>query len=434
MSGESLNRLKGFREHGEERFKMKGVFVILDGVADEPCKILGGKTPLEVAKTPNLDALCEKGKLDYCYPIKEGVAPESSSAVISLFGQDYRYAPRGILEAQGLGIPLKNGDLAFRCNFATIDSLEKGNVLDRRCGRTLSTKESAILAKEVNEKVNLPFEFQFYPSVQHRGALVFRGGFSDNISGADAAYSEGKVKTGEGKLIFSQPLDDEEDSKLSSDLVNAFMRKSYEVLKESNVNVIRKRKGLFPANMIISRGPGSSLIKYKKLKGKWMALGYMPLEKGIAKSFGMDIYRFRYPKMKDIDVYKNLELGLKKALKYSVKMLKRYKKRYDYFYVHIKETDTPGHDNMPLDKVRMIELIDERFFGFLRKYIGKEKLIITADHTTSCRKKAHSAEPVPVLLYNLSEKKGNAKRFTEKEALGGKKWMGKKLLEGTLFS
>jgi 2,3-bisphosphoglycerate-independent phosphoglycerate mutase len=414
---------------------MKGVFVILDGVADEPSRVLDGKTALEMAETPNLDMLTRRGKLDYCYPIKEGVAPESSSAVVSLFGEDYRYAPRGQLEAQGLGVVLRNGDLALRCNFATIDSLEKGNVFDRRCGRTLSTKEAKILAKEINETVKLPgrFEFEFFPGVHHRGVLVLRGGFSDNITGADAAYSEGKAKQGGEKLIFSKPLDEEEDSGLSSDLVNSFMKQSYEILEKSKINVERKKKGLFPANMIICRGPGSSVVKYKKLKGNWMALGYMPLEKGIAKAFGMDVYRFRYPKMRGMDVYRNLDQGLKKALKYGVKMLKRYKKKYDYFYIHIKETDTPGHDNKPLDKVKMIELIDQRLFGFLRRYIGKEKLIITADHTTSCRLKGHSADPVPVLSYNIFEKKGNAERFTEKESLNGKKWIGRKLLEGTLF-
>ena len=413
---------------------MKGVFVVLDGVADESCKVLDGKTPLEFAKTENLDELTKKGKLDYGYTIKEGVAPESSSALISLFGEDYRYAPRGVLEAMGLGINLKNGDLALRCNFASVKDLESGEIIDRRCGRTLTTKEARILAKEINEKVKLPFKFEFYPGVQHRGVLVFRGGFSDNVTGADAAYSEGKVKSNDGKIIYSIPLDEEEDSKLSSDLINAFMRKSHEVLEKSSINEIRKKRGLFPANFIICRGPGSEVIRYKKLKGKWMALGYMPLEKGIARAFGMDIYHLRYPKMKGIDVYDNLFSGLKKALKYSVKMLKRYKKKYDYFYIHIKETDTPGHDNKPLEKVKMIEMIDEKLFSFLKNYISKgAKLVVTADHTTSCRKKGHTDSPVPVLSCNIFDKKGNADRFTENESRKGKRWEGKKLLEGTLF-
>ncbi len=415
---------------------MKGVFVVLDGVADEPCKVLDGKTPLEFAKTENLDELTKKGKLDYCYTIKEGVAPESSSALISLFGEDYRYAPRGPLEAQGLGVQLKNGDLALRCNFASVDKIDEGKVIDRRSGRTLTTKEARILAKEINEKVKIGnFKFEFYPGVHHRAVLVFRGGFSDNIAGADAAYGDGTAKgSGEGKLMFTKPLDDEDESKLSSDIVNSFMRHSHEVLKQSNDNLEREKKGLFPANLLLCRGPGNEPIKFKKLKGKWMALGYMPLEKGIAKAFGMDVYRFTYPKMKGIDVYANLFTGLKKAVKYSIKMLKKYRNKYDYFYIHIKETDTPGHDNKPLEKVKMIEFIDERLFGFLERYMKKEKLIVTADHTTACRKKAHSSEPVPVLLYNCVSGIGNASRFTEKESKKGKRWTGRRLLDGTLFS
>lgn len=418
---------------------MKGVFVILDGVADEPLNVLEGKTPLEVAEKPNLDGLTKGGKLDYCYPIKEGVAPESSSAVISLLGYDYRDAPRGSLEAQGAGVELKKGDLALRCNFASVDSLEnEGEILDRRSGRTLSTKEAQILAKSVNEKVKLPFKFEFVPTVQHRGVLIFRGGFSDNISGADSAYSDGKVQLksdSDRKLVFTKPLDDDEDSKLSSDLVNAFMRHSHKVLDEHEINKARVRKGLYSANAIICRGAGNSPVKFKKLKGKWMALGYMPLEKGIAKAAGMDSYYFRYPKLKGMDVYENLHTGLKKSIKYAIKMLRRYRKKYDYFYIHFKETDIPGHDNKPLDKIKMIELLDQRFFRFLKDYIGDGKLIVTADHTTSCKKKRHTADPVPVLLYNCSDRKEKEKvnSFSEKESLKGKKWIGNKLLENTLL-
>ena len=136
------------------------------------------------------------------------------------------------------------------------------------------------------------------------------------------------------------------------------------------------------------------------MRGKWIALGYMPLEKGIARVMGMEPYKFSYPKLKRIDVYANLYDGLKKAIKYSRKMLKKFRKEHDYFYVHLKECDLPGHDNKPLDKVKMIELIDDRFFGFLKGFVGDDtKLIVTADHTTASRMKAHTADPEPVLTY-----------------------------------
>lgn len=411
---------------------MKGVFVILDGAADEPCSLLDGKTPLEAANTPNLDEIAKKSKIGYCYTVKEGVAPESSAAIVSLLGYEPNFIPRGPLEACGLGIKLKNGDLALRCNFGTIDDLKSLNVLDRRAGRTLSSEEAKELAKVINKNVKLPFKFEFYPSVQHRGVLVIRGGFSDNITNADPAYSGGSVSAeNEDKLIFSRALDEEDDSKLAAELVNSFVRQSFEVLDKHPINIARARKGLYAANIIFCRDAGSEAIRLNKLKGKWMALGYMPLEIGIAQLTGMDVYKFQYPKLKGIDVYGNLYEGLKRAIKYAKRMLWWKKNKYDYFYVHFKETDVPGHDNKPADKVKMIEMLDKYFFSFLKKFIGEGKLIVTADHTTACKKKAHTAESVPVLLY--PHEKSSGKRFIEKDGMNGVRFSGRNLLKNNLL-
>ncbi|MEM4259143.1 MAG: alkaline phosphatase family protein [Candidatus Pacearchaeota archaeon] len=411
---------------------MKGIFVILDGVADESIPSLGDKSPLEAAKTPNLDEIAKKSRIDYCFSVKEGVAPESSAAVISLLGYEPNFVSRGPIEARGLGINLKNGDLAFRCNFATIDDLKNLNILDRRAGRTLTTEEARILAKAINENVKLPFRFEFYPSIQHRGVLVIRGGFSDNITNVDPAYGAGSVFGTEGKLIFSKPLDDEEDSKLAAELVNSFVRQSFEILDKHPINVARAKKGLYSANIILCRDAGNSLPKFRKLPGKWMCLGYMPLEIGIGESTGMNVYKFKYPRLKGIDVYGNLYEGLEDAIKYAKKMLWWNKNKYDYFYIHFKETDVPGHDNKPLDKIKMIEMLDKDFFSYLKKFIGNAKLIITADHATPCRKKAHSADPVPVLIY--PQDKESNKRFIEKDAMTGRKIYGRTLLKNYFFS
>lgn len=415
--------------------------MIMDGVGDEANSKLGGKTPLEAANTPNLDWFAKKGKVDYCFTVKEGVAPESSSGVLSLLGYDPSLVGRGTIEALGAGLDLKQGDLAFRTNFATVESLESGNILDRRAGRTLSTKEGKILAASIKEEVKERFKFDFKPTVGHRGVLVFRGGFSDNISGVDLAYKNGIAVSnlhGGGKLVWSKGLDDEDDSKLSADLINGWMRHSHEVLDGERVNADRVRKGLYSANFVLCRGPGSVIPRFKKLKGRWIALGYMPLEKGIAKLAGMDVYKFRYPELKGIDVYDNLYAGLNKAIKNSIRMIKRNKKKKDYFYVHFKETDTPGHDGKPLDKKKMIELIDKKFFSYVRKVLEKEggKLIVTGDHATSCRQKAHTADAVPVLNWphpKEEKRKGEGNRFTESEGKKGRKIMGKKLLAETGF-
>lgn len=413
---------------------MKGIFVIIDGVADRACRSLGDNTPLQVAKTINLDWFAEKGEIEHCYGVKEGVAPESSSAVISLLGYDASEAPRGPLEALGAGIKLTNGDLAIRINFATVDNVKDGNLLDSRAGRTLTTKEARKLAKAINENVKLPFKFELHSTIQHRGILVFRGGFSDNISNADPHYSGGMVSANSAdKIVFSYALDEEDDSKLSAELLNNFLRQSHEILENHPVNIARKQKGLFPANWILARDAGNEKLRFKKLKGKWMALGYMPLEKGIAGAAGMKVWSFAYPEMRDFDAYANLFNGLNKAIDEAIKMLKKNEKKYDYFYIHFKEPDVPGHDNKPREKVKMIELIDEKFFSFLRKFIKNRKVIVTADHTTASGMKRHTEDPVPVLVFTGRHEGGRGKRFTEKEGLKGKKIMGRKLLERYLF-
>ena len=413
---------------------MKGVFVILDGVSDRPCRALAQKTPLEAAKTPNLDIVAQQSKIDYCYTVQEGLAPQSHNAVISLLGYDSNSIPRGPLEAIGAGIQIKNGDLVLRTNFATLESLQSLEILDKRAGRTLTTKEALALAKTINEKIKLPFKFEFYPTIQHRGVLIIRGGFSENITNADPFYGLGVAITNPSyKLKFSSPMDEEDDSKLSSDLVNSFIRQSFQVLEKHPINLTRAKNGLFAANIILCREAGNSPAKLKKLKGKWIALGYMPLEGGIAKATGMEVYKFRYPKLKNIDVYSNLFSGLKKAIKNAIKMLKRNYKKYDYFYIHFKETDIPGHDNLPHEKVKMIELLDARFFSFLKEFIKNNKLIITADHTTACRLKSHTADPVPVLTYP-SQNKHKEQRFTETCALNGRKILPRKLLENYFFA
>ncbi len=417
---------------------MKGVLVVIDGIADEPCSTLAGKTPLQAAKTPNLDEIARKSRIEHSFVIKEGIAPESSAAVVSLLGYNPNYAPRGPLEARGLNVRLKNGDLVFRCNFGTIDDLQNMNIIDRRAGRTLSTEEAVILAHAVNERVKLPHghKFELIPGVQHRAVLVIRGGHSANISNIDPAYGAGHA-TGfqEGKFAFSKALDDEEDSKLAAELVNSFVRQAFEVLNNHPLNISRAKKGLYSANFVFCRGAGNEPSRFKKLKGRWLCLGYMPLEIGIAYAAGMEVYRFKYPAMNGIDVYGNLYDGLERAIKYAKRMLFWKKRKYDYFYIHFKETDVPGHDGKSHDKVKMLEIIDKGFFSFMKKFIkkGDVKLIVTPDHTTSCRKKAHAANAVPVMIYPSGKEPEEGKRFTEEEGLKGRRISWGNLIENNLM-
>jgi len=413
---------------------MKGVLIIIDGMGDLPCAQLNGKTPLEAAETPNMDFFATRGEMGYMYPVRPGFVPESDEAIVSIFGNELISSTRGQLEARGTDIKLTRGDLALRVNFATIDSLRAGNVIDRRVGRTLTNAEAELLAKAINSNIKLPCEFVFKPTIQHRAALIFKGGFSDNISGNDAAYHQGKAVEID-KIKPCTMLDDDENTQYTVNIVNEFLERVHEVLENHPVNKDRKKRGLLPANYLLVRGAGIEPPKLKPYK-KWISTNYMPLEIGFSRVCGMKNFAFEYPKLKNLDSYANLHEGLTKACKFVIKILKKHHKDADYTYIHLKETDTAGHDNKPFEKKAMLEYIDKTVFKFLKRFAPpkKIKIVVTADHSTPCKLKDHSADPVPVLLYNDSIPK--EKKFYEKEARKGTlgRIMGQELLKKVGFA
>jgi 2,3-bisphosphoglycerate-independent phosphoglycerate mutase len=355
------------------------------------------------------------------YPIKEGIAPESDAAVFALLGYDpYKYySGRGPLEAYGAGIKIDEGDLCLRANFATM----KGDkVIDRRVGRTLTTKEAEILADAINKKVKLKQKFLFRPTIQHRGVLIVRGSFSDNISNTDPGYEKfgaiSRVKLRDDKLRDSMPLDDEEVSNLSASVVNSFVHQSLKILKNHPINLRRIKEGKLPANAIITRDAGIKLPMLPKKSKKWLAIVNMPLETAIAKLAGMDTAVCSYPEMKSNSVYETLYDALKKFLEFVKEQIVKNYKKYDCFYIHIKETDVPGHDGLPVHKKKMIEMIDEVLFEFMRTKFKNSVVVVTADHSTPCTLKVHSDDPVPLLVYGKGKDK--VKQFDEKECRKGK--------------
>lgn len=393
---------------------MKGVLVIVDGMGDLDCKQLGGKTPLEAAEMPNLDFLAARGEMGFMYPVKPGFVPGSEEALVSIFGNNALSSTRGQLEALGADLKLTRGDLAFRVNFATIDSIKKGNILDRRAGRNLTTEEAEVLAKALN-KIKLSCSFIFKPTIQHKAVLVFKGGFSDNIVGNDMPYSQGKSKVVD-KIGFCKPLDDDENSQYTANIVNEFLSQAFEVLDKHPLNEERRRRGLLPANYLLIRGAGIEIPKLNQYRN-WLSVTYTPLEMGFSKTSGMQMFSFEYPKLKKLDAYENLHEGLKQACNFSIKVLKKNLKKVDYAYIHIRETDLPGHDNKPVEKKMMLEYIDKTLFNFLRKFAppNEIKVVVTADHSTPCKLKAHSSDAVPVLFYNNSLPK-EKKKFCEAQA------------------
>ena len=394
---------------------MKSIFIIIDGLGDLACKELKGKTPLESAKKPNLNYLASHGKLGYVYPINETTAPESDTAILALLGNKFFSSYRGYLEALGSNLKIDRGDLAFRVNFATIDNLQNKKVIDRRAGRTLTSKEARKLADAINKNVKLPCKFIFKNTIQHRGILVLKGGFSDNITNTDSAYhTPGTAKLND-KFKFSIPLDEDTNTKYTANILNEFIEQSHRILENHEVNKKRKKRKLLPANIILTRD-ASNGIELKKFEN-WAGIAYMPLEIGICRTSWMKVYSFKYPEMKK-SVYENLFDGLSRAIEFSIKKMKKAKE--ENFYIHFKETDVPGHDGKPFAKKKMIELLDGKFFSFLKKFAEKEKIkiIVTGDHSTPCSLKSHSSDALPLLFCDWQEQE--KKEFSEKESKKGK--------------
>ncbi|MEK6885804.1 MAG: alkaline phosphatase family protein [Nanoarchaeota archaeon] len=414
---------------------MRKILVILDGLGDISSDKFHGKTALEAANMPNLNMISKKSKLGFMYPISEDYAPESDTAIVSILGNNFDISERAEFEALGLGLKLRRGDLVLRTNFGTVENMNSKKMIDRRAGRTLTTEEAKQLAKAINEKVKIPVKFEFFPTVQHRGILVFYGGFSDNITNTDTyVHEKGKIWM-KANFDWSQTLDDDENTEFAANLVNAFVDQSYKVLNEHPINKNRVKKGLLPANIILTRDAGVEMPKLNPFRSA-LAIANMPLEKGIALASGMQIASFEYPKMKNYDVYSNLHQGLEMMSAFALKTLKKRKDDFNFCYIHFKETDVPGHDNKPLEKKAFLELIDKIFFKELKEYIEKNKikLIVTGDHSTPCKFKTHTSDDVPVLFYN-PEETGDSLTFGETNCRRGSlgKIYGINLLKKTDF-
>ncbi|MBU0548856.1 MAG: 2,3-bisphosphoglycerate-independent phosphoglycerate mutase [Candidatus Omnitrophica bacterium] len=405
----------------------KILYVVLDGLGDLPIKELDNKTPLESAHTPNMDKLARRGKSGLVYPVDKGIAPESDIAVISLLGYDAHkyYTGRGPLESFAENLTVNPGDLALRVNFATVDSDGK-TILDRRVGRNLTTEEAAMLAKEINSKVKLSSAtFEFKNTIGHRGVLVIRAKdkkLSGWITNTDPAYAREGIfgvakEKFENLVAVSSAMPGEENSpeaKEAARLLNEFTEKSHQVLSQAAINKKRAGEKKLPANVILSRDAGDRLPEFPSFKSlhnlSFGSFVQMPVEKGIALLTGIEIVEVPLPSG-DLEV--DYSIWAKVALN---KILE-----FDGLYVHIKGPDEPAHDGNFMEKKKIIELIDKFFFNPLLRKINLSDVIIavTADHSTVCKVKAHSADPVPLVVSGGSLEADGSKDFSEKTAKDG---------------
>jgi 2,3-bisphosphoglycerate-independent phosphoglycerate mutase len=404
---------------------LKLIYTVIDGMGDLPIEELGDRTPLEAAETPNLDMLAKRGKTGMMYTVGKGIAPESDVAVISILGYDpfQHHAARGPIEAIGAGLEMNDGDLALRCNFATID--QNSRIIDRRVGRSLTTEEAKILAEAVNREVKLdsyPADFTFRSTSGHRGALVInsrRNPLSGEVTNTDPAYERvkglGVVKRkAEMVLQKARPMDGTEAAKISAELVNEFVQKCHVVLGRHKVNRERLAEGKLSGNVLLTRDAGSKLPDFPRINDKYgvnfACFVDMPVERGIAALAGMHVLELPPPSG-------NLESDYTLRVENLLGALPSH----DCFYIHIKGPDEPGHDGDFLLKTSMIEAVDKYFLGNLLPNIDLNECIVcvTADHSTPCKLKAHSDDPVPLLISGDEVPTDDVDTFSEKDCRRG---------------
>ena len=367
----------------------KAILLIIDGLGDLPTP----KTPLQAAKKPNFDRMAKLGINGMMCSIKRFIVPGSDVSHLNILGYDPTifYKGRGPLEALGLGMDLREGDVAFRANFATV---KNGKITDRRAGR-VDTKTASALAPLLSMKID-DVEVFFRNSVEHRGALVLRGkGLSSNVSETDP-HALGDIQP-------CNPLDSSPESKKTADIINKFTNLAMERLSTAPEN---KKRDL-PANAVLLRGAGNFVPVpsfYERFGMNAACIAGGALYRGVARFMGMDVIL-----VPGATGDKNTDVIAK--AKAAAKALDTY----DMVFMHVKACDSFGHDGDFEGKTKMVERIDAAL-PILEK--TGACIVITADHSTPCSLKAHSGHEVPFLVYR-GERVDEVKSFDEMSCARG---------------
>jgi len=361
----------------------KIIFLIMDGLGGMP--IPGGsKTELETANTPNMDELARKSVCGLLDPVGPGITPGSGPAHFALFGYDpvENNIGRGLLEAAGVDYKMTEDDLLIRINFATID--KKGIITDRRAGR-ISTETNTRICRKLQEnvRINSPVQFFFEPVKEHRALLVIRGkGLEEEIAETDPQ------KTGMAPL---PPDSASAEAKRTSEILAEIIESARRVLADEE-----------KANMLLLRG----YSKYKNFPSlsdrfglKALAIASYPMYRGIARLLGMTI------------------APLTDTVEAEIAELKKSFADYDFFFIHVKPTDSRGEDGDFGAKVKVIEKVD----SLLPEITGlnPDVMVITGDHSTPAELASHSWHPVPVILASKTCRPDRVEKFGENECVFG---------------
>ncbi len=373
-------------------------------MADEPIEALGKKTPLEYAKTEMMDRLSKKGEVGMVHTIPDGMKPGSDTANLSVLGYDPKkyYSGRSPLEALSIGVPMKDTDIAIRCNIVTISEddvpFEEKTIIDHSSDE-ISTQDCAVLLHAVREKLENE-TYQFYVGTSYRHCLIWN----------------------QGQVVELTPPHDVLGQKIGQYLpenqaLRHMMEESYRILENHPVNMERKKKGLHPANCCWFWGAGTrpALSDFKEKTGKrGLMISAVDLLKGIAVGAGMDN---AIVEGANGGLHTNYE-GKAQAAVDGV-----LKQGYDFAYIHVEAPDEMGHQGSIEKKVQSIEYLDRRVIRPVVEAMdasGEDyRLLILPDHPTPIRVRTHTGDSVPYLLYDSRKDCHCPYHYNEREAKNG---------------
>ena len=382
---------------------MKYLVLLCDGMADRPFEALGGKTPMQLAKKPNMDKLAAVSELGMCKTVAQGLKPGSDVANLSVMGYDPMecYTGRSPLEAASIGVDMKDTDVMLRTNLVTLsdeENYEDKTMVDYSAG-DISTADAAEIIKSVEEHFGNDI-FKFYSGVAYRHCLVWHEGTLDLGKLTPPHDISGKV--------IGEHLSTSENAK---ELI-AMMKESYDFLMEHPVNKRRIAEGKRPANSIWLWGEGTkpALPDFKEKYGvDGSIISAVDLLKGIAKCAGMNA-----PEVEGATGY--IDTNFEGKAECAIEELESK----DFVYIHIEAPDECGHRNEPENKVKSIEIIDEKVLSkvvdALEKY-DDYKIMVLPDHPTPIVTMTHAGDAVPYMIYQKSKAADNGvATFTEATA------------------
>ena len=375
---------------------MKYCVLIIDGAAGWPLPERGGKTCLELADTPNLDALASEGTVGLTATIPEGMEPSSACACMSLLGYNPKvyYRGRAAIEAVSMGIPIAEDEVVFRCNLVTVGD----GRMKSYCAGHISNDEAAKLMEALNEGLGGE-DVKFYTGVSYRHLLKLKG-HDDTLEAICTPPHDTPGKPVAGFLPRGK----------GSQFLRQLMQDSVAVLEKHPVNIARRARGDMQANMIwLFWGSGRipDMPAFKKVYGLSAALtSGVDLLRGLGRMMEMDILKI--PGITDglDNDFQGQAIGALKSLE-----------DHDLAVIHIEASDEAGHAGSIDNKIEAIQRIDRDVVSRLRTFgTGNLRLLVMPDHPTPIEIKTHVAEPVPFILWGAGFTANGAARFTEAEA------------------